>query len=169
MTEALLASAERALLDHGAFEEREGAYAVTTTAFDATVVVASAGDGLSYRVTVTVPTLDAAVEGEAVAPIVQEGWFDTFERRLAHPGGATRVDPDPPLVSIDVDAGEVRVEMAFETTLPERGTEDAKALVDFVEGTYLQGVVPGYDYRDPVDGLLQRAEDRSGSAGGPPI
>jgi hypothetical protein len=169
MTEALLESAERSLAEHGAFEERGEGYAVTTTAFDATVRVSAAGDTLSYRVLVVVPTLDAAVEGEAVAPVVQEGWFETFERRVGHHDGTTRVDPGDPIVTLDVDAGEVRVEVGFETTTPARGTEDAKALVDFVEGTYLQGIVPGYDYRDPVAGLIQQAEDRSKGAGGPPI
>ena len=169
MTEALLESAERSLSEHGAFEDREEEYAVTTTGFDAVVRVDSAGDALSYRVLVAVPTLDAAVEGENVAPAVREGWFETFERRIAHNDGTTRVDPGDPIVTLDVDAGEVRVEIGFETTIPARGTEDAKALVDFVEGTYLQGVVPGYDYREPVAGLIQRAEDRSKGPGGSPI
>jgi len=166
---ALLESAERSLAEHGAFEDREEGYAVTTTAFDATVQASPAGDAVAYRVAVTVPTLDAAVAGETVAPVVREGWFETFERRIEHPGGATRVDPGTPLVALDLDAGEVRVEITFETSNPARGTEDAKALVDFVEGTYLQGIVPGYDYREPVAGLIERAEDRSKGAGGPPI
>jgi len=169
MPEALLESAERSLSEHGAFEERDEAYAVTTTPFDATVRVDAVGEALFYEVVVTVPTLDATVEGESVAPVVREGWFETFERRIEHPGGTTRVDPGPPLVTLDLDAGNVRVEIGFETTAPARGTEDAKALVDFVEGTYVQGVVPGYEYRDPVAGLIRQAEDRSEGAGGPPI
>jgi hypothetical protein len=169
MTEAVLESAERSLTDHGAFEERGEEYAVTTTVFDAVVRVGTAGDTLSYRVAVAVPTLDAAVEGEDVAPVVQEGWFETFERRIEHLDGTTRVDTGPPNVTLDLDAGEVRVEIGFETNLPARGTEDAKALVDFVEGTYLQGIVPGYEYREPVAGLIQRAADRSKGSGGPPI
>jgi len=169
MTEALLASARESLSRHGAFESREEEFAVTTTAFDATIRVGQAGGALSYRVLVSVPTLDAAVEGETVAPVVQEGWFETFERRIKHLDGTTRVDPGEPIVTLDVDDGEVRVEIGFETTSPARGTEDAKALVDFVEGTYLQGIVSGYEYRDPVAGLLQQAEDRSKGAGVPPI
>jgi hypothetical protein len=169
MPEALLESAERSLADHGAFEERGDAYAVTTTPFDATVRVDAVGGALFYEVSVSVPTLDATVEGEEVAPVVQEGWFETFERRIEHPGGTTRVDPGPPLVTLDLESGEVHVEVGFETTAPTRGAEDAKALVDFVEGTYVQGVVPGYEYRDPVAGLIQQAEDRSDGAGGPPI
>jgi hypothetical protein len=169
MPEALLESAERSLADHGAFEERDDEYAVTTTPFDATVRVDAAGEAIFYQVSVVVPTLDATVEGDEVAPVVQEGWFETFERRIEHPGGTTRVDPGPPLVTLDLDADEVRVEVGFETTAPARGTEDAKALVDFVEGTYVQGVVPGYEYREPVAGLIQQAEDRSDGAGGPPI
>jgi hypothetical protein len=169
MPEALLESAERSLADHAAFEEREEAYAVTTTPFDATVRVDAAGKALFYEVSVTVPTLDATVADEEVAPVVQEGWFETFERRIEHPGSATRVDPGSPLVTLDLESGAVHVEIGFETTAPARGTEDAKALVDFVEGTYVQGIVPGYEYRDPVAGLIQQAEDRSDGAGGPPI
>lgn len=169
MSETLLESAERSLADHGAFEDRGDGYVVTTTPFDATVHVDAVGEALLYEVFVVVPTLDATVEGESVAPVVQEGWFETFERRIEHPGGTTRVDPGPPMVTLDLDAEEVRVEVGFETTAPARGTEDAKALVDFVEGTYVQGVVPGYRYRDPVAGLIQQAEDRSDGAGGPPI
>ena len=169
MTEVLLESARGSLSEHGAFERLREGYAVTTTAFDAAVHVRAAGDAVSYRVVVTVPTLDAVVEGEEVAPVIREGWFETFERRVKHPGGATRIDPAEPVVTLDVDAGEVHVEIGFETTSPAKGTEDAKALVDFVEGTYLQGVVPGYDYRDPVAGLIQQAEDRSQGEGGPPI
>ncbi len=169
MTKPLLESAERSLADHDAFEERDEAYAVTTTPFDATVRVDAAGEALFYEVSVTVPTLDATVEGEEVAPVIQEGWFETFERRIEHPDGITRVDPGPPLVTLDIESEAVHVEIGFETTAPARGTEDAKALVNFVEGTYLQGIIPGYDYRDPVAGLIQQAEDRSGGAGGPPI
>jgi hypothetical protein len=169
MPEALLKSAERSLADHGAFEERGEEYAVTTTPFDATVRVDAAGEALFYEVSVSVPTLDATVETEEVAPVVQEGWFKTFERRIEHPDGTTRVDPGPPLVRLDFETDEVHVEIGFETTAPPRGTEDAKALVDFIEGTYVQGIIPGYEYRDPVAGLIQQAEDRSEGAGGPPL
>ena len=149
---------------HGAFESSDEGFSLITIPFDSHAEVTDA----EYRIVVRVPTLDAATE-EAVADAVLEGWFETFERRIAHNDGTTRVNPGDPIVTLDVDAGEVRVEIGFETTIPARGTEDAKALVDFVEGTYLQGVVPGYDYREPVAGLIQRAEDRSKGAGGPPI
>jgi len=169
MTEELLATAERSLATHGAFEETAEGYVVTTTPFEAIVRPEPAGSAVSYRITVTLPTLDAVVAGESVAPVVQEGWFETFERRVEAVDGVTRVDPATPLVSLDVRAEEVTVEIAFETGLPDRGTDDTKALIDFVEGTYVQGIVPGYDYEEPVAGLIERAGDRSGSAGGPPV
>ncbi|MFB6296589.1 MAG: DUF5813 family protein [Halobacteriales archaeon] len=169
MTDELLAAAKRRLSDHGAFEERDGGYVVTTTPFEATVNLGDAGSEVSYRIVMVMPTLDAAVEGEEVAPVVQEGWFETFERRVTHVDGVTRVDPDTPLVSLDVEAEEVRVELAFRTSLPDRGAEDAKALIDFVEGTYVQGIVPGYDYGEPVSELVERAAERSDSEGGPPM
>jgi len=169
MTDELLAVARGRISDHGAFEKRNGAYAVTTTPFEATLSVTDAGSEVSYRIVMIMPTLDAAVEGETVAPVVQEGWFETFERRVIHVDGVTRVDPDTPLVSLDVEAGEIRVEIAFRTSLPDRGVEDAKALVDFVEGTYVQGIVPGYEYGEPVSELLERAAERSDSTDGPPM
>ena len=53
------------------------------------------------------------------------------------------------------------VELAFETkrgpSALARAVEDAAALVEYVEGTYVQGVIPGYEYGDPVAGLLDRA------------
>jgi len=169
MTDESLDAAKRSLSMHGAFEADAGGYAVETTPFEATVQVADAGSEVSYRIVIVLPTLEASVEGETVAPVVQEGWFETFERRVIHVDGVTRVDPDTPLVSLDVEAGEIRVEIAFRTSLPDRGVEDAKALVDFVEGTYVQGIVPGYEYGEPVSELLERAAERSDSTDGPPM
>ena len=158
-------TAEGALESHGAFERAGDGFGVTTTPFDASVTVR----GDTYRVTVRVPILDAVVEGEDVAPVVADGWFETFERRIDAVGGTTRTEPEPPIVDLDPDAGEVVVQFRFETSRPAIGADDAKALVDFVEGTYLLGVIPGYEYREPVAGLLQRAEARSEGEGVPPL
>jgi len=46
-----------------------------------------------------------------------------------------------------------------------RGVDDAGALIDFVEGTYVQGVIPGYEYTAPVSDLLSAARQQGG--GGP--
>ena len=38
-------------------------------------------------------------------------------------------------------------------------------MIDFVEGTYVQGVIPGYEYTEPVSDLLSAARQQGG--GGP--
>lgn len=160
MTREYVAAAERALDDHDAFEREGDAFTVTTTPFEATVRVVDAGGTAEYHVTVRVPTIDAVVAGETVAPVVQEGWFETFERRLGDPAGAMRTDPETPIVRLDAERGTVTVETSFEDARPARGAAEAKAFVDFVEGTYVQGHIPGYDYEEPFSGLLARAKSR---------
>ncbi|NIU71041.1 MAG: hypothetical protein GWN73_39015 [Actinobacteria bacterium] len=118
---------------------------------------------MRYALEMALPTLDSVVADETVAPVVEDGWFETFERRLEDVGGALRADPGEPAVERDDRAGTVTVEATFEAARPDHGAEDAAALVGYVEGTYLEGVIPGYTYREPVAGLLERARDRSGA------
>ena len=149
--------AERALERHGAFEREGEAFTTTTSAVDARVRVEAVGAGVVFRITARVPTIDAVVAGETVATVVQEGWFETFERRLEDVGGATRADPAAPTATLDEGAEEVVVEAAIEPRRPEGGADDAKAIVDYVEGTFVEGLIPGYTYREPAAGLLERA------------
>ena len=156
----------RAFADHGSFEpaDQAGVWTSETTAFDGRVRAEPAGDGrVRFAVTVRVPTLSAAIAGE-VADVVEEGWIETFELRIVDVGGVTRGDHefDP-----DVSVGDDEIAVAFELTdvNERRGVDDAGALVDFVEGTYVQGVIPGYEYVDPVAGLLSAAR-RQGNDGG---
>src|SRR6056297_1563348 len=153
----------RATFETHAALEMDGpdAFAVTTTRFDATV---QTGDD---RVTVRLPTLDAVVAGETVADVVEEGWYQTLERRLddVHTVVATD-DASPPELSRDGD--QVVLVVAFDSTPT---PDDALAVVDYAEGTWLQGVVPGYDYREPAAGLIEQArksyDDDGASSGGP--
>ena len=149
--------AERALDDHGAFERDGDGFSTTGTAVDARVRAEADGAGVVYRVTVRVPTIDAVVAGETVAPVVREGWYETFERRLEDVGGVTRDEPSPPTVTLDESADEVVVETEIAAGEPERAAGDAKAIVDYVEGTFVEGLIPGYTYREPAAGLLERA------------
>ena len=149
--------AERALERNGAFERDGEAFAATTAAVDARVRVEGMDGGVRYRVTARVPTIDAVVAGETVATVVQEGWYETFERRLEDVGGATRTDPAEPTATLDEEADEVVVETTIEPHRPERGAEDAKAVIDYVEGTFVEGLIPGYTYREPASRLLERA------------
>lgn len=147
---------------HAAFEREGDRFVVTTTVFDAEVRVrASSGDDgdgdAVVEVTVTVPTIDAVVAGETVADVVSEGWFETFERRLEDVGGVTRLDHRPPAVRMSEAGDEVVVETALEAERPSVAVDDAKAVVDYVEGTFVEGIIPGYTYREPAAGLIERA------------
>lgn len=152
-------AAERALATHGGFERRDGAFAATSTPFDAAVELADADGAVRYELEMELPTLDAAVAGESVADVVSEGWLETFDRRLEDLDGALRADADEPTVVYDERSGTVSVTASFESTRPDHGAEDAAALVGYVEGTYVEGVIPGYTYREPVAGLLERARE----------
>lgn len=148
--------AARAFADHRAFEREDDRFVATTTPFDNAVRVNETdGRTLRYRVRVRVPMLSTAVAGEAVAPVVEDGWFETFERRLEDASMATRIDVPEPAVTRD--GGEAIVDIAFEHGAPERAVEAAKALIEYVEGTYLEGIIPGYEYDSPVADLLAQA------------
>lgn len=159
MTESARLAA--ALDGHGAFERDDDRFVVTTTVFDAVVRIeepsGDEADDVAVTVTVQVPTIDAVVAGETVAEVVQEGWFETFERRLEDVDGVTQVDPDPPAVRLDASNDAVVVETTLRIRRPAVAADDAKAVVDYVEGTYVEGIIPGYTYREPAAGLIERA------------
>jgi hypothetical protein len=148
--------AVRAFRDHGSFDHAgDGRFDCTTTPFEAHVDASAEEDGrIRYAVEARAPSLSAAVDGD-VAAVVEEGWYETFERRMADVGGvmhAEGVDPTVRLTETDLV-----VTAEFADIDPRRGVDDAVALINYVEGTYVQGVIPGYDYRDPVAGLLAGA------------
>jgi hypothetical protein len=155
---------ERAFAGHEAYEPADGAtFAVTTTPFEAVVAVRVGDDGVVAEVTVWVPTLSAAT-GDHVADVVEDGWLDTFERRMADAEQAlSRGQSVDPTVRVEVE--EVVVEGVVEAGAPTPAADDARSLVEYVEGTYMEGVVPGYDYREPVAGLRERAR-QAGDADG---
>lgn len=144
---------------HDAFRERPDGdgYVVTRATFDATVIPG----GERCHVICDLPSLDAAVVGETVPDVIRVGWFDTFERRLAEPGSALRTDDVGPVTVTRID-DRVLVEVTFGIEHP---VEDAIAVVAFVEGTWFQGIVPGYQYIEPVAAAREAA--RSRGEGGP--
>lgn len=154
----------RAFRDHGSFERRdESTFESTATPFDGVVEVEEADEGrATFDVTVRVPTLDQVTE-EHVADVVEEGWAETFELRVVDVGGVTArkrdLDPD---VSRDDD--ELVVEISFEDIDEHRGVDDAAALINFVEGTYVQGIIPGYEYTEPVTDIISQARQTGGEA-----
>jgi hypothetical protein len=170
MTDALPAGVTEAFADHEAFEVDEGDTRLTTTRFEATVRAAEA-DGVGYRYTLTVrmPMLSSAVEGEAVAPAVEDGWFETLERRLADAPGVTRTVVE--LDSFDLAEEDGDAVATFEFVLGDAATAAAvaKSFAEYAEGTYLEGVVPGYDYGPPVSDLLGDARNTGGDEGSGPM
>ena len=154
----------RAFADHGSFERDGDEWVSATTAFDGRVRAEPADEGrIRFAVTARVPTL-SAVTADEVADVVEDGWADTFERRAVDVGGVTRKERefDP---AIERGSDEISVAYALTDINERRGVDDAGALIDFVEGTYVQGVIPGYEYTEPVSDLLSAARQQGG--GGP--
>ncbi|SNZ11740.1 hypothetical protein SAMN06269185_1385 [Natronoarchaeum philippinense] len=174
MTDDVPAAAHDAVERHGAFETEGDGYRCTTTPLSATVTLSAApGDrDATFEVEVGMPSLDAVVEGERVADVVEDGWFDTLERRLDDAYDAVkssdRLDPE-----IERSDEEVVARFGVQAWTARQGVDDAKAIVDYVEGTYVQGVIPGYEYGEPVAGLLNRAQQNADSdetnRGGTPL
>jgi hypothetical protein len=165
-------SFERAFGTHDAYERNGDAFVLTTTRFDGRVTAAeheSHDWKLRYNVTVRAPML-STVANDQVGPAVEEGWFETYERRLEDAAGAVResVDVDDEVFESDGDAVAV---FEFEWADADRAAEIAKALVEYAEGTYVEGVVPGYEYGDPVASMLSQATqgEGDGSRGGTPL
>ncbi len=160
----------RAFSDHGSFErgresdaeeERAAVWTSITTPFDGEVSVDTVDDGrIGFEVTVIVPTLSATAADD-VADVVEDGWYETFELRVVDVGGVTRGDHafDP---EVEREGDEIVVTFSFTEINERRGVDDAGALINFVEGTYVQGVIPGYEYVEPVSELIADAK-RQGS------
>jgi hypothetical protein len=133
---------ERAFRLHDGFERDDDTYVVTTTPFDGRVSLSD-----PIEVTVRMPTLSAVVSDDSVADVVETGWFETLELRLEDAHTVVSADEaTPPTIAREDD--HVLLEVA---------AEDAKAIVDFAEGTWMQGLIPGYDYDEPAAGMLNRA------------
>ena len=158
--------ARRALRDHDSFEHRDGAtYEWTATAFDGRVDVGEDGGEVTFDVTVRVPMLGDAVADE-VAPVVEDGWYETFELRVEDVGGVTKKERE---LDVDVsrEGSSAVVRTSFSDINERRGVDDAGAIVDYVEGTYVQGVIPGYEYTEPVASLVNRAAEAANGDGTP--
>lgn len=152
----------RAFADHTGFEQVDGArFESTTTTFDGIVTAADADGRIRFSIEVSVPVLDTVTEDE-VAPIVEDGWYETFELRVEDIGGIFRTNRDlKPTVTRGVET--VTIETTLEDVNERRGVDDAAAVIDFVEGTFVQGIIPGYEYTEPVSGIIDRARETGGS------
>jgi hypothetical protein len=149
-----------AFTTHDAYESENGGYALTTTPFDGRVTV----EDETYRVRATMPTLDAATE-EPVDGVVEDGWFETLSLRLADAAGATRMESDVPAPTVERVDEAVFVEWTFTHDDAARAAAAAKALIEYAEGTYVEGIVPGYSYLPPVADLIARARTEGNGEG----
>ncbi|AFK19958.1 hypothetical protein E6P09_00345 [Haloferax mediterranei ATCC 33500] len=153
----------RAFGDHGSFEQADdGMFESVTTPFDGTVSVATRENGhVEFDVEIRVPMLSAVVADE-VAEIVEDGWYETFELRLEDVDGVVAGDHelDPAVRRV---ADEAVIEATFSDINERRGVDDAGAVIDYVEGTYVEGIIPGYEYTEPVTSILRSARDAAGT------
>jgi hypothetical protein len=162
-------SVQRAFSSHDAFERDGDAFLAETTAFEGRVTAVDGPEYLSaYTVTVRVPTLPAATADE-VGDAVADGWFDTLRRRLEDAPQATRANVDLETFDVERDGEDVYVTFGFEWGNADRAADIAKTFVEYVEGTYVEGVIPGYDYVSPVDQLIDAASQEGGGGGGTPL
>jgi len=158
-----------AVRDHDAFTEDGGTFRTETTVCEATLTATptDADRAGAFTVTVTVPSIEVAAADE-VGDAVADGWYETFALRIGDAFDVAQTgDFDEP--SVERAGGVVTATFAYRSWRADRGVADAKALVDYVEGTYLQGIVPGYDYEEPVASLVRQAAERGGGDGGPPL
>ncbi|MFB6266780.1 MAG: DUF5813 family protein, partial [Halodesulfurarchaeum sp.] len=109
-----------------------------------------------------VPTLDAVVEGETVAPVVEEGWFETLDRRLTDAPGVVDGRAEAPTVTRSGETIRIEVPMTAEGT---QAPEDAVALATYIEGTWVEGIIPGYEYEDRIQSIRERAREAGGDGG----
>ncbi|MEF8887902.1 MAG: DUF5813 family protein [Haloarculaceae archaeon] len=170
MTEELPESAVRAFERHDAFERQGEGFRLTTSRFGGRVTAADLGGGrVGYTLTVRAPTVAAATADE-VGEAVASGWFDTMRRRLEDAPKATRADVSLSAFDLEEDGEEVVVTFQFERDDPDRAAAIAKTFAEYVEGTYVESVVPGYDYEGVVGELLQGAsQGEGGRKGGTPL
>jgi hypothetical protein len=142
-----LAAAFRARSDFR--ESGEDTFTLEGLDFDGEVVIAEGTATLEQEL----PTLDATVIGETVAPVVEDGWLETFERRVGDVTGVTADDIGEPTVRREHETVHVRIDVG--------GAEDppaaARHAATYVEGTWVEGIIPGYDYEARVQAIRERA------------
>ncbi|WP_338729784.1 DUF5813 family protein [Haladaptatus sp. DJG-WS-42] len=164
MTDTVPERAVRAFDAHDDFTTDEDRFVSTESQFPAHVTVAETDDwALVYRVIVRAPMLSAVAEDE-VHEVVEDGWFETFELRLEDAPGAVVQDIEFSEFDVTARDGDVVVTFGFEYGNAGTAPELAHALIDYVEGTYMEGVIPGYTYRSPVAEMVSRAHQSSGGS-----
>ena len=166
MTATLPTAAADAFERHDGFDRTDDGFALTTTTFETRVGAGELGDSrIAYTVTVTVPSIQTATADE-VGETVAADWLRTLRLRLEDAPMTTRAPVELEEFDVGLEDGTVRVEYVFEWDDPAGAADIAKAFAEFVEGTYVEGIVPGYEYEPPVANLLARAS-QGGQSGTP--
>lgn len=149
---------EESFEPHPRFERDGDVWTPTTNDWDATLRVADD----EVEVAVEVPMLDAVVAGEAVAPVVEDGWFETLTLRLEDVDGVTYSEVTD--LDVERDTRSVDVTVRVEPR-PGKTAEDALAIVNYIEGTWFEGVIPGYDYVEKVQAMREQAHQNATNDG----
>ena len=144
-----------ALVSHPTFEADDGAFRLTSAALESSVSV----HGGTLRVRVWIPTLGEVVTDDEPSPVVEDAWFDTLERRLLEGYDVTRSTAAAG-AEVERSDTEVVVTYTIESDTPSTAVDDAKALIEYAIGTYVQGAIPGYTYDTPLGDLLETAIGR---------
>lgn len=140
---------------HPRFEPRaEGVFAIDGMDFEAWVRI----DEGAVVLVDEVPTLDATVVGETVAQVVAEGWLDTFERRVEDVNGVVEAPIDEPQVHRDGDVIRVETRIAVGD---QADPAEVVAAANYIEGTWVEGIIPGYEYDERVRMIRNRARQHA--------
>jgi len=95
----------------------------------------------------------------------RRGSIETFELRVVDVGGVTRGDHEfDPTVAVAAD--EITVDFELTEINERRGVDDAGALINFVEGTYVQGSSPATSTPSRSTGCSPRRANRATAAAG---
>ena len=137
-----------------------GAFSLEATVFTISVEPTSADGDPAFDLRALVPPLGMVTE-EPLPPVVEDEWFRTFELWLDDVAGATRghealevrTERGPAMIAVDVTVVDRNVDRAL---------EDLTAIAEYIEGTYAEGIIPGYSYTDVAQTLLERATGASG-------
>lgn len=133
-------------------EQETGVFEVRRLDFEGTVTVSEG----TVRLVQEVPTLDSTVENETVAPVVEAGWEDTFERRVEDVTNLVSALTGEPEVT--KAGGLLRVTMTFEGK-PSALPEAVRNAANYVESTWVEGIIPGFEYNEQVQAIRDRATE----------
>jgi len=134
-------------------EKRDGVFSLDGLDFDGQVTV----DGDAAHLHLELPTIDTAVVGETVASVVAEGWFETFERRVEDVSTAIKGPVGEPRVESEDGTVHVRIDIEGESIGGSNLAETTRHAANYVEGTWVEGIIPGYDYVSRVQAIRERA------------